>query len=416
MVYLPRTIDRELDALLPLAPAIALDGAKGVGKSETALRRASAAWLLDDADQRALVQADPHFKDAPPGLLVIDEWQRCPEVWDSVRRQVDRGAPPGRFLLTGSATPDPTVDTHSGAGRILSLRLRPMALHERGRTAPTVSLAALLSGSAPPLAGQTDWTAGDYFAAIEASGLPGVMNQPARLRRAQLDAYLRRIVDRDLKDRGVTLRRPETMRRWLAAYAAASSTTTTYARIVDLTTAGDGGRPAQTTAIAYRDHLAQLWLLDPVPGWSHSRKPLARLLQAPKHQLLDPALSLRLMHLSAALLASPTGAHMAGPLFESLATLSVQVAAQATEATVGHLRTHNGDHEVDLVVEGSDGQVVGLEVKLAASVSDADVRHLHWLRRQLPDDTADLVVLTTGVQAYRRADGVGVVPLALFGP
>lgn len=90
---------------------------------------------------------------------------------------------------------------------------------------------------------------------------------------------------------------------------------------------------------------------------------------------------------------------MTGPLFESLATLSVRVAAQVHGARVGHLRTNRGDHEIDLIVEGTDGQVVGIEVKLATSVDDADVRHLLWLRDQLPDDVVDLVVLTTGSAA-----------------
>jgi len=107
---------------------------------------------------------------------------------------------------------------------------------------------------------------------------------------------------------------------------------------------------------------------------------------------------------------------MAGPLFESLARLTVRVAAQAAQASVGHLRTGNGDHEVDLVVEGPEGQVVGIEVKLAAAVTDADVRHLNWLRRQLPDDVVGLMVITSGETAYRRSDGISVVPLALLGP
>lgn len=153
-----------------------------------------------------------------------------------------------------------------------------------------------------------------------------------------------------------------------------------------------------------------------MPGWSPSRNPIARLQQAPKHQLADPALAARLLSLSAATLASPSGSHLAGPLFESLATLSVRVAAQAAEARVGHLRTRNGSHEIDLVVEGPDGQIVGIEVKLAAQVTDADTRHLRWLRDRLPHDVADLVVITTGTHAYRRPDGVAVVPLALLGP
>lgn len=83
---------------------------------------------------------------------------------------------------------------------------------------------------------------------------------------------------------------------------------------------------------------------------------------------------------------------------------------------MGHVRTKNGDHEVDLVAEGPEGQVVGIEVKLAAAIDDSDTRHLKWLREKLPDDVVDLVVLYTGSQAYRRRDGIAVVPLALLGP
>jgi predicted AAA+ superfamily ATPase len=415
MDYLARTVDRELDELLAIAPAIALDGPKGVGKTVTAGRRVVASWLLDDPAQTALLEADPAFTGAPPGTLLIDEWQRLPQVWDSVRRRVDEGAPAGRFLLTGSATPAAGVDTHTGAGRIVSLRMRPLALYERGLTEPTVGLRSLLDADGTVVEGATSCTATDYFAAIESSGFPGVHRQPARLRRRLLDAYLRGMIDRDLPDHGVSVRRPETLRRWLAAYAAASSTSTSYSRILDASTAGDGSQPAKTTTSAYRDHLTQLWLLDPVPGWSPSRNPLARLQQAPKHQLADPALAVGLLNLSSRTLATAVGAAMAGPLFESLATLTVRVAAQAAEARVGHLRTRNGDHEVDLIVEGPDGQVIGIEVKLAAGVGDADVRHLRWLRDQLTDDVVDLVVLTTGAHAYRRPDGIAVVPLALLG-
>lgn len=415
MGYTRRTIDGELDELLPITPAIALDGPKGVGKTATALRRSSAYWLLDDPDQRALLAADPGFAGAPAGTLLIDEWQRLPHIWDSVRRRVDEGAAPGRFLLTGSATPAAGADTHTGAGRILSLRMRPMALYERGLAKATVSLAGLLRGDAPPVAGATGVIASDYFAAIESGGFPGISGQHPRLVRGLLDSYLQRVIDRDLPEQGLSVRRPETLRRWLAAYAAASSTVAKYSQILDATTAGDGAQPAKTTTIAYRDHLSQLWLLDPVPGWSPSRSHLARLQQAPKHQLADPALAARLLNLSAHTLSTAAGAAMAGPLFESLATLTVRVAAQRAEARVGHLRTHNGDHEVDLVVEGVDGQVLGIEVKLAAHVSDSDVRHLHWLRERLPGDVVDLMVLTTGARAYRRSDGVAVVPLALLG-
>ncbi len=97
-------------------------------------------------------------------------------------------------------------------------------------------------------------------------------------------------------------------------------------------------------------------------------------------------------------------------------TLSVRTYAQAAEATVHHLRTWDGRHEVDLIVQRADQRIVALQVKLSPSVNDADVAHLLWLRGQLGDDLADAVVITTGGEAYRRTDGVAVVPLSLLGP
>ncbi|WP_028707833.1 ATP-binding protein [Propionicicella superfundia] len=416
MPYLQRTIDRELDELLAHAPAIALDGPKGVGKTDTAKRRAHTVWFLDDAAQREVAQADFELTAVPEGTLLLDEWQKLPQVWDSVRRQVDAGARPGRFLLTGSATPVDASGTHSGAGRILSLRMRPMALHERGVVVPAVSLESLLGGGHPEINGHSSYEVRDYAEAIVGSGFPGIMGAAPRLRRSLLDAYLQRVIDRDLPDLGFQVRRPETLRRWLTAYAAASSTTTAYSKLLDATAGGDGRQPAKTTTIAYRDHLTRLWLLDPVPGWIPASNEIRRLQQAPKHQLADPALAARLLNLSADALLGHAGVHMVGPLFESLVTLGVRVAAQMWEAKVFHLRTNAGEHEIDLIVQGVDGQVLAIEVKLAHSVSDADVRHLLWLREQIPDRVADLVVVTTGTTAYRRRDGVAVIPLALLGP
>jgi len=423
MVYLPRVVDEELDALLPGIAALSLDGPKGVGKTATATRRAATVFALDEAGQRDLLQADPARLDRASRPVLVDEWQRFPPVWDMIRRNVDADPSPGQYLLTGSATPNPDAPTHSGAGRIVQIRMRPLSLPERGRCPATVSVRELLTGRHPAIEGVSPLTLPDYVEEILASGFPGIRTLPERARRAQLDGYLARVVDRDFPEQGHRVRRPASLRAWLTAYAAATSTNASYNTILNAATPGEGDKPAKTTVIGYRDVLARLWLLDPVDGWSPSHSALARLQEAPKHHLADPALAARLLGATSdSLLAgdpgpiSPRDGTLLGALFESLVALSVRVAAQNAEATTWHLRTGNGDHEVDFILQRADHKVVALEAKLAATVSDKDTLHLRWLAKHLGSDLLDAAMVTTGQHAYRRADGIAVIPLALLGP
>lgn len=416
-MYVRRTVDTLLDALLPRTPAIALDGARGVGRTATALQRANRVLPLERPDQRALVGTHPADL-LQPGTTLIDEWSRMPEVWDLTHREVNNGAPPGSFILTGSATPDTANGDHSGTGPILSLRMRPMAFHERGPFPTSVSLGRLLGQENPcssAIEGRTSCSPDDYLDAIESSGFPGIMGLGGESRREQLAAYIQEVLDRDLPDIGYTARRTEALRRWLTAYAAATSTTTSYSNLLGVAP-GDSRQPNRDTVSVYRNHLTRLRLLDPVPGWSPAHITFARLQRAPKHHLVDPALAASLLGATAASMRTPRHSHLAGPLFEALATLSVRVAAEAARARVLHLRTRNGDHDVDLIVETPDGRLVAMKVQLSDAVSDWDVRHLLWLRSNLPEQVSDLVVLTTGGTAHRRSDGVAVVPLALLGP
>jgi len=112
----------------------------------------------------------------------------------------------------------------------------------------------------------------------------------------------------------------------------------------------------------------------------------------------------------------PRDGPLLGALFESLVTLSIRVYAQAASADVGPFRTKAGEREVDLIVQRGDRRVVAMEVKLAGAVDDGDVRHLRWLMDHLGDDLLDAVVITTGAEAYRRQDGIAVIPVALLGP
>lgn len=420
--YRRRTIDDELDELLAMLPAIALEGPKGVGKTATARRRARTVHELDDPAQRAIAEATPAQVRNGEKSLLVDEWQRVPAVWDAVRRAVDRDGTPGQFLLTGSASPT-TAPTHSGAGRIVTVRMRPLSLAERGVDTPTVSLASLLSGERASVEGSTDVGLQDYVNEIVRSGFPGLRRYSGRALREQLDGYVRRIIDVDFLEQGFTVRRTGALVRWMAAYAAATATTASYETIRDAATGGQGDKPSKTTTGPYREILERLWIVDPVPAWLPSRNMLNRLAQPPKHHLADPALAVRILGLDADALVSgseagppiPRHGTLLGHLFDSLVTLCVRVYAQAAEARVRHLRLHGGRREVDLIVERPDQRVLAFEIKLSATVGDDDVKSLLWLREQIGDDLLDAAVIHTGPQAYRRRDGIAVIPAALLG-
>ena len=302
--------------------------------------------------------------------------------------------------------------------------MRPLSLAERLPGEASVGLAKLLAGDDPAVSGRTGVRLSDYTDEVLRSGFPGLRGLDGRALRLQLDSYLQRVVDRDFTELGHTPRNPDGLRRWMAAYAAATATVTSFERIRAAATSGGETPPARTTVVPYREVLERLFILDEVPAWQPSRNRLGQPALAPKHHLVDPALAARLLNATAAdLLAGespgPVTARdgtLLGALFESLATLSVRVYAQAAEARVGHLRTRGARHEVDLIVERDDGRVIAIEVKLGPTPKDADLRQLAWLSDQIGDELLDAVVITTGEAAYRRRDGIAVVPAALLGP
>ncbi|HVU76751.1 MAG TPA: DUF4143 domain-containing protein [Gaiellaceae bacterium] len=427
--YLPRVVDGELDELLAALPALAIEGAKAVGKTRTASERARTTYKLQDREVREVIQADEKRLLLGERPILIDEWQRFPASWDLVRDAVDdpQAFGPGSFLLAGSAEPPPNANIHSGAARIPTVRMRPLSLLERGVSTGSVSLAMLLEGNRGPLEGTTDVDLAVYVDEILRSGFPGLRHLTGRPLRTQLEGYVARIVSRDFPEAGYRVRNPAALRRWMTAYAAASSLTATYETIRDAASGGEADPPSRASSGPYRDTLERLWIVEPVDPWLPSRNYFKRLAQAKKHQLVDPALATHLLRVNASTLMKGRIAGLPiardgtllGGLFESLVTLDVRVYAQAAEASVSHFRTPLGDHEADLIIQPANQEgVLAIEVKLARTIDDRDdaVRHLKWLQERLGADLIDAIVVTTGSQAYRRSDGIGVVPLALLGP
>jgi predicted AAA+ superfamily ATPase len=415
-------MDGTLAEWLELLPAIAIEGAKGVGKTESAKRVTADVFFVDSPVTRANLEADAEMVLTGRAPTLIDEWQFVPPVWDVVRRTVDAGAAPGRFLLAGSAAVSPEARTHSGAGRIVRLLMRPLSLPERGLEEPSVSLAGLLSGERPKVGGTTAVKTVDYVREIVDSGFPGIRAARPAARGLLLDSYIDHIVDHDVPAAGRAVREPEALRAWLAAYAAATGTTASYSALLDAATPGDSDKPSRPTVAGYRELLSRIWVLDPVPAWHPGASHLKRLALSPKHHLVDPALAARLVGVTQESLikgdgdpALPRVGTFLGALFESLAVQTVRVLAEHLGWRVSHFRDRNG-REVDIILQRPDGGVVAIEVKLSGQVRPADVASLNWLERQLPARVLDKVLLNTSDRAFRRPDGVAVVPLALLGP
>lgn len=418
--YVRRAVDNDLDRLFTQLPAILLDGPKGVGKTATAEQRCVTVRHLDQPGQQRLLHADSSVIADDPKPLLLDEWQREPTVWDAVRRSVDANYAPGQYLLTGSA---PGRGTHSGAGRITNLRMRPLCFGERFTTPPTVSFARLINGTAGSIHGSSGSTLPDYVGEILAGGFPAMRSLSNQALVAQLDGYVQRIVDHDLPDAGFTVRRPAAVFSWLRAYAAATATTASWETLRDAATGGLANKPARATTTSYTELLTALRILDPIEAWIPSNNHFSRLAAAPKHHLADPALAARLLQRSRRHLLTddqgsisvPNDGTLLGNLFESLVAQSVRTYAQSVGADVFHLRIGGGSHEVDFIVE-LDGRVLALEAKLGVGPDDHDVRHLTWLRQRLGTDLVDAAVINTGTDAYRRPDGIAVIPLSLLGP
>ena len=418
MAYKRRVIDTLLDDLLPQLPAILLDGPKAVGKTTTAVQRAKTIKRFDRPEDRLLADANPHWALQGERPVLLDEWQRSPNVWDTVKAAVDSDFAGGQYLFTGSM---PNTETHSGAGRITSIRMRPMSFAERDVAEPTVSLAKLLDGT-EYLQGETNVGLDLYCQEMMQSGFPALRTLKGNAHRTALDGYLERVIDADIKEMGLSIRKPASLRAWMTAYAAATGTTASWETIRDAANTGSGEQPAKTTVIPFRDALTRLRFLDELEPWTPSRNQFARASQSSKHYLADPALALRLLNFDSQTIqtASQSGgavydSPLLGRMFEALAVQSIQTYAQACYAKAMHFRDSNGRHEVDMILEKEDGRVLAIEIKLTSAVEPKDVKQLKWLQSELGDQLIDAVVIYSGRFAY-RANGIAYVPLAMLGP
>lgn len=413
---MPRVADGELAFRLAAAGAVLIEGAKAVGKTETARQQAASQIRLDiDDNDRDAAQVAPELVLNRPAPLLIDEWQVVPSLWNRVRRAVDDRQSPGQFILTGSATPRDDVNRHSGAGRFSIMRMRPMCLAESGRSDATVSLKALLNGTTQT-ASDPRLTIPDLADALTVGGWPAWQGRPIPMVSRVLRDYLTQISHVDVLSIAGQRRDPvkiDALLRSLARNTGTEAAITTLAADA----AGPGQSMDRETAGAYLAALERLMVVENQPAWAPAMRSRVQLRSSPKRHLVDPSLAI------AALNGSPTkllsDLETMGTLFESLVVRDLRVLAQPLDGRVFHYRDNKG-LEVDAVVSCTDGRWGAFEVKLGASRIDEAAASLLAFAAKIDTSACGepgvLAVVTGTGLAYRRRDGVHVVPIGTLGP
>ncbi len=415
--YRPRFVDAELSSRLATVGAVLVEGPRACGKTATARHAARSEVLLDTDDQAraaGLIAPSVLLDGETPRLL--DEWQLVPALWNHVRRDVDdHPGDPGRFILTGSAVPDDDITRHSGALRISRLRLRPMSLAESGHSTGAVSLGGLFSGE-EPRAADPGLTITDVAERIVVGGWPKLLEStPEEARRALRD-YLDNTRRIDLYRLDGVRRDPENVERVVRSLARNIATPVSTGSIA-ADVGGPEGPIKPHTVKEYLEALTRVFVLEDVPAWAPALRSRSLLRTKPVRHFVDPSLA------TAALNASPDrlirDVEALGLLFESLVVRDLRIYSQVIDGSVYHYRDNTG-LEADAIVELADGSWAAFEVKLGQAAIEAAAENLLRLVERVDilrhGKPAVLGVITGWGYAYRRPDGVAVIPIATLAP
>lgn len=404
-----RRIEAALDYAMASSPVVAVTGARTVGKStlvaEVVARTGGTAVDLDDPAVRRLAASDPTaFVHGLPEPVVIDEFQRVPDLLAAIKSELNRDRRPGRFVLAGSARHDAVPELADFlTGRVELLRLWPFAMAELVPGAP--SIVDRLFGGGGPARRASGPDRGEIVSYVLRGGYPIAVGLPD-VARARWFANLATLVVERISDDVMSVRNTSLLGRFLRLAAASTAQTRNAAELGREVSLG------RDQANSYLRLLELVYLTFELPAWSANLA--SRVAKRPKLHLVDSGLAAHLQGITTEQLAptDPTGAARFGPLLETFVVTEVvkQLGWSAIAAQPFHYRTADGV-EVDLVMEAPDGRVVGVEIKASGAFTSGSTRGLRHLRDQLGDRFTAGLVLNLGKQAQRVDDRIWVAPV-----
>ena len=423
MNYFKRIVDDDLQLRLDSVGATLIVGPKWCGKTTTAEQKANSVLKLNDPDMRETyiktAQTKPSnlLKGATPRL--IDEWQEAPELWDAVRTSVDDLHQTGLYILTGSTTIKKTNIHHTGTGRISRLKMYPMSLYESEESNGSISLKDLFDNPGYDIDGVTSSLDVNQliFAACR-GGWPSSLS--LRTDKAKLFVakdYFNNICDNDISSIDEITRSPSKTRLLLRSYARNISTLATNSSILNDINANEV--MSDSSFYEYLDALKRLFVIEDINAWCPNIRSRTSMRSSNKREFIDPSIAVAALGLSPDYLQIDMKTF--GFIFECLCVRDLKVYSNAQNGTISYYRDKFG-LESDIVLHLDDGRYALIEVKLGSRDIESGAKHLIMLKSLIHNHNEEnsggslrepdlLIVLTGGPIAYRRNDGVMVIPI-----
>ena len=422
--YKARIADEMLRKKLRRIGAVLVQGPKWCGKTTTSEQMAnSVLYMADPSRQKvylnmAELNASMLLEGETPRL--IDEWQLAPKIWDAVRFEVDHRNKDGQFILTGSAVP-PSLDdvNHSGTGRISRLTMRPMSLFESGESNGTVSLEWLFSQPENQPTGIANLTINELAFLICRGGWPSsTTKQDKEDALALAFDYFDAVTEADISRVDNVKRDPEKARLLLRSYARHQGAQTSIDVIKQDLRSNEDSSISDNTIITYLDALKKIFVIEDMAAWNPNLRSKTAIRTSETRYFVDPSIATAALGLGPSDLLNDL--NTMGLFFETLAVRDLRVYADALDGKVYHYRDKTG-LECDAVLHLRNGHYGLIEIKLGGDkLIEEGVKTLTDLSKKIdttkmPNPSFLMVLTSIGDYAYRRADGVYVVPIGCLG-
>lgn len=415
--YRRRIADKLLQYRLEEMGAVLIQGPKWCGKTTTAVQQAKSVLYMADQDNQeqyismAKLKISSLLEGESPRL--IDEWQVVPQFWDAIRYEVDKRQREGQFILTGSAVPVSTDDiVHSGAGRFSRVVMRPMSLWESGDSTGDVSIGQLFGGNAD-VEGRNALPLERLAFLTARGGWPASVGRKERPALHMAYDYLDAIVESDISRVDNVGRNPERTKLLLRSLSRHQGTQATLSSIRRDLIANDESTLSENTLVSYINALKKIFVIEDMHAWNPNLRSRTAVRTADTRYFVDPSIAVASLGLGPGDLIADLETF--GLLFETLCVRDLRVYADAVEGQVYHYRDKNG-LECDAVIHLRNGAYGLIEIKLGGNDAiEQGAKTLNELSAKIDttrmkSPSFKMVLTAVGTYAYRRADGVLVVP------